>query len=155
MTFRDKVETRNSIRDEIHDFVKWGGIILLKAKHILILSESQKCTGVQLLTSRRNPERAGSILQTPLPTPSMHSPPFPPVCRGEVSWDVPWSWLLVSSPRMLARMVSRKMSRAAERQSLLMFVTLQKGIYGKTGVHRSVYTPADGQEQVRRRGVRK
>ena len=32
---------------------------------------------------------------------------------------------------MLARMVSRKMSKAAERQSLLMFVALQKGIYGK------------------------
>ena len=28
---------------------------------------------------RRNPERAGSIHHTPLPTPSMHSPSFPPV----------------------------------------------------------------------------
>ena len=36
--------------------------------------------------------------------------------------------MLVSSPGMLARMVSRKMSEAAERLRLLMFVALQKGI---------------------------
>ena len=74
----------------------------------------------------------------------MHSPPFPPVCRGEVSWDVPQSWLLVSSPRMLARTVFKKMSRAAEKQSLLMFLAFKNGIYGEKGADRYVYTPADG-----------
>ena len=39
-----------------------------------------------------------------------------------------WTWMLVSSPGMLARMVSRKMSEAAERLRLLMFVAVQKGI---------------------------
>ena len=35
-------------------------------------------------------------------------------------------------------------SRAAEEQSLLMLVTLKKGVYGKTDAERSVYVPADG-----------
>ena len=48
---------------------------------------------------------------------------------------------------MLARIVSRKMSKAAERQSLLMFVALQKGIYGKKDADRSVYIPADGKDR--------
>ena len=48
--------------------------------------------------------------------------------------------MLVSSPRMLARTVFKKMSRAAEKQSLLMFAVLQKRIYEKMDIHRSVYT---------------
>ena len=51
--------------------------------------------------------------------------------------------MLVSSPRMLAKMVSSKMSEAAERLSLLMFVALQKGVYGKKDADRSVYTQAE------------
>ena len=54
-----------------------------------------------------------------------------------------WTWMLVSSPRMLAKMVSSKMSEAAERLSLLMFVALQKGVYGKKDADRSVYTQAE------------
>ena len=52
--------------------------------------------------------------------------------------------MLVSSPGMPARTVSSKMSEAAERVSLLMFVALQKGVYGKKDADRSVYIQADG-----------
>ena len=38
---------------------------------------------------------------------------------------------------MPARTVSSKMSEAAERLSLLMFVALQKGVYGKKDADRS------------------
>ena len=93
---------------------------------------------------RRNPQRAGSIHHTPLPAHSMHSPPFPPVCRGEVSWDISQTRLLASPPRMLARRVSRKMSRAAQSQSVVMVLAFKYGIYGEKGADRSVYTPADG-----------
>ena len=78
------------------------------------------------LLSRRNPEKASSIHHTPLPAPSMDSPPFPLVCRGEVSWDLLWASLLVSPPGMMSSMVPRRMNRATEDQSLLMFVTLQR-----------------------------
>ena len=139
-----KIPGINSLREEVHDFVRWGGIYLLKAEHIVILFESEVMS-LELNCSlpRRNPERAGSILHIPLPTSSMHSPPFSPVCRGEVSWDLLWTQLLVLQPRMLATRVPRRRNRTAERQSLLTFVTLQKGVYGKTGVDRSVYNPAD------------
>jgi len=33
----------DSLRDEIHDFVKWGEIFLLKAEHIMILLRVKKC----------------------------------------------------------------------------------------------------------------
>ena len=92
----------------------------------------------------RNPERAGSIHHGPLPTTSMHSPPFPLVYRGEVSWDLLWAWLFVSPPGMLPRMVPRGKSRTAEKQSLLVFVSLQQGVYGKMGAESLVYIAADG-----------
>ena len=120
--------------------MKWD--IFIKSRHIVILFESEVMSlEFNYSLPRRNPKRAGSIHHTPLPTPSMHSPPFSPVCRGEVSWDLLWTQLLVLQPRMLATRVPR--SRTAERQSLLTFVTLQKGVYEKTGVDRSVYNPAD------------
>ena len=52
--------------------------------------------------------------------------------------------MLVSPPGMLPSMMPSRMSRAAEEQSLLMFVTLKKGVYGKTDAERSVYVSADG-----------
>ena len=52
--------------------------------------------------------------------------------------------MLVSFPGMLARMMSRKMSEAAERLHLLMFVALQKGVYRKKDADRSVYIQPDG-----------
>ena len=55
-----------------------------------------------------------------------------------------WTWMLVSFPGMLARMMSRKMSEAAERLHLLMFVALQKGVYRKKDADRSVYIQPDG-----------
>ena len=121
--------------------MRWDNFIKSRT-HIDTFWESRNVLEFNCSLPRRNSERAGSILHSPLPTPSMHSPPFPPVCRGKVSWDVPQSWLLFSSPRMLARTVFMKMSRAAEKQSLLMFAVLQKGVYGKIDVHRSVYTPS-------------
>ena len=33
----------DSLRHEVHDFVKWGGILLLKAEHIMILLRVKKC----------------------------------------------------------------------------------------------------------------
>ena len=155
MIFRDKVETKNRQSQRWNSWfckMRWDNFIKSRT-HIDTFWESRNVLEFNCSLPRRNPERAGSILHSPLLTPSMHSPPFPPVCRGEVSWDVPQSWLLVSSPRMLARTVFKKMSRAAEKQSLLMFAVLQKGVYGKMDVHRSVYTPVDGYEQARTRGV--
>ena len=81
---------------------------------------------------------------TPLFLPLLALTPFPLVCRGEVSQDLLWAWLLVSPPGMLARMVPRGKSRTAEKQSLLVFVSLQKGVYGKMGAESLVYIPADG-----------
>ena len=45
---------------------------------------------------------------------------------------------------MLPSMIPRRMSRAAEEQSLLMLVALKKGVYGKMGAESLVYIPADG-----------
>ena len=63
-----------------------------------------------------------------------------------MSWDLLWAWLLVSPPGMMARMVPRGKSRTAEKRTLLMFVCLQKGIYGSMGAESLVYIPADGME---------
>ena len=45
--------------------------------------------------------------------------------------------VLASSPRMLARKLPRRMSRAAESQSVLMFLALKNGIYGKKDAYKS------------------
>ena len=95
----------------------------------MILLENQEMSlEVNCSLPRRNPERAGSILHTPLPAPSIHSPAFSPVCRGEVSWDIPQTRLLASPPRMPARRVPRRTRRAAESQSGLMFLDLRMAI---------------------------
>ena len=47
--------------------------------------------------------------------------------------------VLASSPRMPARKLPRRMSRAAESQSVLMFLALKNGIYGKKDAYKSVY----------------
>ena len=61
------------------------------------LLEPKEGSQVGTVTSYRNP------------------PPFPPVCRGKVSWDLLWTELLVLQPRMLATRVPRRRSRTAER----------------------------------------
>ena len=61
------------------------------------------------------------------PTLSMNSPHFPPVCRGEVSPDIPWSWLLLISSEMPSTRITRRKRRAAERQSRFIFVDSQEG----------------------------
>ena len=70
--FRDRVELGiDSLRDEVHDSVKWGGIFLLKAEHIMMLFESQEMSlEFNCSLPRRNPERAGSLHHAPLPAPS-------------------------------------------------------------------------------------
>ena len=106
--------------------------------------ESRNVPGVQLLTVQKKSREGWQHPPCPSSCPFLHSPPFPPVCRGEVSWDLLWAWLLVSPPGMMARMVPRGKSRTAEKQSLLMFVCLRKGVYGKMGAESLVYIPADG-----------
>ena len=61
--------------------------------------------------------------------PSMDSLHPTSSCRGEVSWNLPWAWLLISPTRMPAITVPRKMRRAAERQR-----ALQESSRGKLGV---------------------
>ena len=72
MRFRDSVELGiDSLREEDHDSVKWGGICLLKAEHIMMIFGSQEMSlECNCSLSRRNPERAGSIHHAPLPAPS-------------------------------------------------------------------------------------
>ena len=50
-------------------------------------------------------------------------------CRGEVSWNLPWAWLLVSPTRVPAITVPRRTRRAAKRQK-----AFQEGSWGKLRV---------------------
>ena len=60
------------------------------------------------------------------PALSMNSPHFPPVCSGEVSPDIPWSWLLLISSGVPSTRITRRKRRAAERQNRLILVALQE-----------------------------
>ena len=119
MAFRDKVETSNRQSQRWNSWfckMRWDNFIKSKT-HIDAFQESRNILEFNCSLPRRNPERAGSILHTPIPTPSMHSPPFPPVCRGEVTWDIPRTWLLVSSLECWPEWCPGKMSEASEKQS--------------------------------------
>ena len=67
------------------------------------------------------------------PPPSMDSHHFPRICRGEVSPDLPWSWVWCSYTGVLSTRITRRKSRAVERQSWLIFVALQEGSWGCWG----------------------
>ena len=62
------------------------------------------------------------------PSPSMNFHHFPPVCTGEVSLDLPWSWVWCSYTGVLSTRITRRKRRAAEKQSrLILVVALQEG----------------------------
>ena len=145
--FREKEETRNRQSQRWNSWfckMRWDFFFFLSRTHNDTSESQEMSLEFNCSLPRRNPQRAGSIHHTPLPAPSMHSPPFPPVCRGQVSWDIPQTQLLFSPPRMPARRVPRRTRRAAESQSALMFLAFKNGIYGEKGADRYVYTPADG-----------
>ena len=82
---------------------------------------------------RRNPERAGSIHFTPATLPSLDFYHFPRSCRGEMRLGLSWSWVWCVYTRVLPTRITRRKRRAAERQSLLIFMDLQEGSWGCWG----------------------
>ena len=94
---------------------------------------------------RRSLERAGSIHHAPLPITSMHSPPFPPICRGEVSWDLLWDLLLVSPQGFCpTQHGAQEKEQGCTKAKSAHVCDLAEGCLLKMGADRSVYIPADG-----------
>ena len=72
MAFRDKVETSNRQSQRWNSWfckMRWDNFIKSKT-HIDAFQESRNILEFNCSLPRRNPERAGSILHTPIPTPS-------------------------------------------------------------------------------------
>ena len=67
------------------------------------------------------------------PPHSMDFHHFPRTCRGEVSLDLPWSWVWCSYTGVLSTRITRRKRRAAERQSWFILVALQEGSWGCWG----------------------